>query len=86
MYNVAFIHPKVLITNYHQLLKKWERLLPDGFVAVGGVAVEAVVGVVEIVGVVVFDIMVGVVGIAVVAAFEVGVWVVVVVEVPSAMK
>lgn len=45
----------------------------DAFVAVGGVAVEAVVGVVEIVGVVVFDIMVGVVGIAVVAAFEVGV-------------
>ena len=41
--------------------------------AVGGVAVEAVVGVVEIVGVVVFDIMVGVVGIAVGAAFEVGV-------------
>ena len=41
--------------------------------AVGGVAVEAVVGVVVIVGVIVFDIMVGLVCI-------------VVVEVPSAMK
>ena len=47
--------------------KKRERLLPDAFVAVGGVAVEAVVGVVVIV---------------VVAAFEVGDCVVVVVEVP----
>ena len=41
--------------------------------AVGGVAVEAVVGVVVIVGVVVFDILVGVVGILVAATFEVGV-------------
>ena len=41
--------------------------------AVGGVPVEAVVGVVVIVGVVVFDILVGVVGILVAATFEVGV-------------
>ena len=41
--------------------------------AVGGVAVEAVVVVAVLVGVVVFDIMVGVVGILVAATFEVGV-------------